>query len=75
MVDTAVWLRYAGEVRPVAVKQKAWEDLVAHPKHARAERGIGGATEKRVDDHSKHGGASCVDGGVLVATVDERINQ
>ena len=31
--------------------------------------------EKRVGDQSKHGGASCVDDGVPVAAVDERINQ
>ena len=68
-------LRYAGEEKPVAVKQKAWEDSVAHPEDTRAERGTGGATEKRVGDRSKHGGASYVDGGVSVAAVDERINQ
>ena len=30
---------------------------------------------KRVDDHSSHGGASYVDGGVPMAAVDKRINQ
>jgi len=59
MADTAVRLRYVGEVRPVAVKQKVWEDSVAHPKHARAERGTGGATEKLVVDHCRHGGIGC----------------
>ena len=59
MADMAVRLRYAGEMRPVAVKQKVWEDSVAHPKHARAERGIGGATEKLVVDHCRHGGVGC----------------
>ena len=71
----AVRLRYAGEVRPVAVKQNAWEDSVAHPKHARAERGTGGATEELVVDQGRYGGSASVDGSVLVAMVDERINQ
>ena len=56
MADTAMRLHYAGEVRPVAVKQKVWEDSTAHPKHARVERGTGGATEKLVVDHYRHGG-------------------
>jgi len=59
MADTVMRLRYAGEERPVAVKQKVWEDSVAHPKHARAERGTGGATEKLVVDHCRHGGVGC----------------
>ena len=59
MADTAARLRYAGEERPVAVKQKVWEDSVAHPKHARAERGTRGATEKHVVDHCRHGGVGC----------------
>ena len=66
---------YAGETRPIEIKQNAWEESGAHPKHIRAERGTGGATEKRVDDHSSHGDASYVDGGVPVAVVDKRINQ
>ena len=52
-------LCYAGEVRPVAVKQKIWEDSVAHPKHARAKRGTEGAIEKLVVDHRRHGGVGC----------------
>ena len=59
MADTAVRLHYAGEVRPVAVKQKVWEDSVAHPKHARAERGTGGATEKLIVDHRRHDSVGC----------------
>ena len=52
-------LHYADEVRLVVVKQKVWEDSVAHPKHARAERGTGGATEKLVVDHCRHDGVGC----------------
>ena len=68
-------LRYAGETTTVAVKQSTWEESGAHPKHTRVERGTEGATEKRVDDHNRHGGASYVDGGVPVAAVDKRLNQ
>ena len=68
MAATTARLQHVGERRLVVVKHKAWEVLGAHPKHARAKRWIGGATEKRVDDHSRHGGAP-------VAAVDEWINQ
>ena len=50
MAATVAWLHYTGKVRPVAVKQKAWEDSVAHPKHARAKGGTGGAIEELVID-------------------------
>ena len=75
MAATTAWLCYASEMRPVVVKQNAWEVSGAHPEHARAERWTGGATEKRVDDHSTHGGEADVDGGAPVAAVDEQINQ
>ena len=75
MADTAMQQRYTGEGRPVAVKQKAQEASGANPKHARAERWTGGATEKLVVGHSKHGGEADVDGGVPVAAVDEMIKQ
>ena len=71
MADTAVRLWHISERRPVAIKHKAWEVLGAHPKHARDERWTGGATEKRVDDHSRHSGEADIDGGAPVATVDE----
>ena len=67
-------LRYVGETRLVAVKQNAWEESGAHPKHTRAEIWTGGAMEKRVDDHRRHSGASYVDGSISVAVVDKRIN-
>jgi len=37
MAASTARLRYAGETRPVAVKQNAWENSGAHPKHARAD--------------------------------------
>ena len=75
MAITMVRLWHTGETRPVAVKQKAQEESGAHPKHTRAERWTGGATEKLVVDHSGHGGEADVDGGVPVAAVDKRSNQ
>ena len=75
MAATTARLCYAGETRPVAVKQNAWEESGAHPKYTRAEIRTGGATVKRVDDHSSHGGASYVGGGVPMAAVDEKVTQ
>ena len=74
MAATTVQLRYAGETRPVAVKQSTREESGAHPKHARAEIWTEGATENRVVDHSRHGGEADVDGGVPVSVVEERSN-
>ena len=75
MAATTARLRYADETRPIEIKQNAWEESGAHPKHIRAERGTEGAMEKRVDDHSSHGGASYIDGGVPVAMVEKMIRQ
>ena len=75
MADTAERLCYADAMKSVAVKQQAQEESGAHPKHARAERWTGGATEKLVVCHSKHGGEADVDGGVPVTAVDEMIKQ
>jgi len=75
MAATTTRLRYAGEIRPVELKQTAWEGLAAHPKHDWTERRTGGATEKRVDCHSNHGDASNVDGGVPTTAKDNRSNQ
>ena len=55
MAATAVWLSSAGEVRLLAVKWKAWEDSVAHPKLARADGWTGGATKKLVGDQGRDG--------------------
>ena len=75
MADMAERLRYADATKLVAVKQQAQEESGAHPKHARAERWTGGATEKLVVGHSKHDGEADVDDGVSVAAVDEMIKQ
>jgi len=75
MVATTARLRHVDKRRPVAVKQNAWEDSGAHPKHIRAERWTGGAMKKLIVGHSKHGEACCVDGSVLVTAVDKKVTQ
>jgi len=75
MADTVTRLRYAGDVRPVAVKLSAWKGSVAHPERDGAKSEVGGSTKMLVDGHSGHGGASDGDGGAPVAAVDKRSNQ
>ena len=75
MAATTARLRHAGESGLVAIKHKAWEDSGAYPKHARAERWTGGATEKLIGEQGSHGGTADVDGGAPVATVDEKVTQ
>ena len=68
-------LRYAGDVRPVAVKLSAWKGSAAHPKHSGAKSGVGGSTEMLVDGHRDHSGAIFDDGDAPVAAVDKTVNQ
>ena len=68
-------LRYAGDVRPVAVKLSAWKGSETHPKHVRAGNRTEEATVKQVDVHSNHGGAMVVDGGAPATMVDEMIKK
>ena len=75
MAATTAWLRYAGETKPVEVKQSAWEGSTAHPELDGAKSGTREATETPVVGYSGHGAATVVDGGVLAATVEEMINQ
>ena len=70
-----VRLRYTGETSPVAVKQSAWEESGAHPKHARAGNRTGEATLKLVVSHNNHGGANNVGYGAPVAAVDKMVTQ
>ena len=68
-------LRYAGDVRPVAVKLSTWKGSGAHPKHVRAGNRTGEATVKLVVGHSNHGGANNVGDGAPVAAVDKMVKQ
>ena len=51
---------YAGDVKPVELKQRIQEAPVAHPERVEARREVGDATERRDDDHGDHGGAKIV---------------
>ena len=75
MADTVTWLRYAGETRPVAVKQMAQKDSGAHPNHAGVDGRTGGSTKRPVDVHSTYSGAMTVGGGVPATAVVQRSNQ
>jgi len=59
----------------VAVKQTTQEELGAHPEHVEDDERAGGTTERRVDGHSDHGGASNGDGGAPMAVMDEMTKQ
>ena len=63
MADTTARQRYAGETKPVTVKQTSREELGAHPEYAGAKNKTEEATVTPVDVHSSHGGATIVDGG------------
>ena len=75
MVAMTARLRYAGDVRPVAVKLSAWKGSGTHPKHVRARNRTGEATVKLVVGHSNHGGANNVDDGAPVTAVDKMVKQ
>ena len=55
--------RYAGDVKPVELKQRIQEAPVAHPKRVEARNEVGEATERRDDDHSDHDRAKIVGEG------------
>ena len=71
MAATTARLHYAGETRLVAVNLSTWKGLVAHPERDRARSRTGRATERWVDVHNNHGGATDVDGGAPTTVVDE----
>ena len=54
------WQRYAGDVKPVELKQRIQEAPVAHPERIEARSEVGDVMERRDDDHGDHGGAKIV---------------
>ena len=52
--------RYAGDVKPIELKQRIQEAPVAHPEHFEARSEVREATERRDDDHGDHGRAKIV---------------
>jgi hypothetical protein len=75
MADAVTRQRYAGETRPVEIKQKAWEGSAAHHDHVGAKNETGEATVTWVDVDIGHDGADFIDGGVPVTVVGKMINQ
>ena len=63
------WQLYAGNVKPVELKQRIQEAPVAHPERVEAWSEIGEATERHDDVHGDHGGAKIIGDGVSVTTV------
>ena len=59
-MDAVARQRYAGDMKPVELKQRIHEAPVAHPERVEARSEVGEATERRDDDHSDHGGAKIV---------------
>ena len=66
---------YAGDRRPVEIKQSAWEGSAAHPERNGAKNKTGGATEMLVDGHSGHSRVTVVGGGAPVTAVVKTRNQ
>jgi len=75
MVDVVAQHRYAGEIRPVEIKQKAYKGSTGHPECVEAKNETGEATVTRVDGDSGHGGADFVGDGVLTTAVGKTTKQ
>ena len=60
MADAVARQCYAGDVKPVELKQRIQEAPIAHPERVEARSEVGEATERRHDDHGDHGGAKIV---------------
>jgi len=75
MANAVTQQRYAGETRPVTMKQRVQETSVAHPERIEATSEPGEATVTRFDGDSDHGGADFVDGGVPVTVVGKTSKQ
>ena len=75
MADAKAWQRYAGETRPVTVKQRVHEASVAHPDHVEARSETGEAMVTRFDGDRDHGGADLIDDGVPATAVGKTSRQ
>ena len=75
MADAVAWQRYAGETRPVTVKQRVQEASVAHPDRVEATGETGEATVTRFDGDRDHGGADLVDDSVSATVVGKTSRQ
>ena len=75
MADTTTRRCYAGDRRPVTLKQMTREEPGAHPDHIEGDGRAGGTTERWVDGHSDHGGANFGDNGARVIVLDKMTKQ
>ena len=75
MADAVAWQRYAGETRPVTVKQRVLEASVAHPDRVEATSETGEAMVTRFDGGRDHGGADLIDDGVPATAVGKTSRQ
>ena len=75
MVDAVARQRYAGETRPVTVKQRVQEASGTHPGRVEATSETREAMVTRFDGDSDHGGADHVDDGVPATTVGKMTKQ
>ena len=67
--------RYAGETRPVEIKQKAQRGSAAHPGCDEAKNETGGTTVTRVDGDNAHGEEDFIGDVVPVTTVGKMTKQ
>ena len=74
MADAVARQRYAGDVKPVELKQRIQEAPVAHPKCVEAMSEVGEATERRDNDHGDHGGAKIVGEGEPATALTDDIS-
>ena len=75
MADAVARQRYAGETRPVTVKQRVQEASVAHPECVEAMSETGEAMVTHFDGDSDHGGADLIDDGVPMTAVGKTTKQ
>ena len=75
MADAVAQQRYAGETRPVTVKQRVHEASVAHPDRVEATGETGEATVTRFDGDWDHGGADLADDSVPATVVGKTSRQ
>ena len=75
MADAVARQRYAGETRPVTVKQSFQEASVAHPECVEATSETGEAMVTRFDGDRDHGGADLIDDSVPVTAVGKMTKQ
>ena len=73
MVDTTTRRRYAGDRRPVTVKQTTREEPGAHPDHVEGDGRVEGTKERRVNGHGDHGGANHIGDGIQATAMVKRI--